>query len=196
MTEKNDIVLECDVRSPSTSAATSATTTTTTTDTAATSATTAYTATSATTETGMAARRLRASSSARRNIPESITATSATGGPRTWPLTAAWPLGSAATTCAGSLPCGCSGSCRAATQRRWWRRSPAQSGGAKARYRGPPVAEVAVMLSGIFRRAELLARNCRAAMPGLDEGGGEGPPLFGGGGNGHCRWWWWGWWPR
>ena len=56
MTEKNDIVLECDVRSPSTSAATSATTTTTTTDTAATSATTAYTATTAATaETGMAA---------------------------------------------------------------------------------------------------------------------------------------------
>jgi hypothetical protein len=35
----------------------------------------------------------------------------------------------------------------------------------KSRARGPPVAEVAVMLLGICRRAELLTRNLRAAKP-------------------------------
>jgi hypothetical protein len=55
VTEKNNIVLECDVRSPSTAAATS-TAATTTTDTSATAATTADTATTAATaETGVAA---------------------------------------------------------------------------------------------------------------------------------------------
>ena len=35
----------------------------------------------------------------------------------------------------------------------------------KSRVRGPPVAEVAVMLLGICRRAELLTRNLHAAKP-------------------------------